>query len=165
MTDTRNKCSSCTRSCDHNLCGCCLFQGTRRAPFFGGRPCRVLIFFFLIAACCFHRCCIWGTFILVQRTVSRHLSPFYTSVSILKTAYDSLNELRSDIRRLTATASSPLYSLYNETIDGIVMIRAFGQDKLMMATMKVLNNRERTTCLADWTGKFELLLSFYFFKG
>ncbi|KAE8539170.1 hypothetical protein D1P53_004260 [Cryptococcus gattii VGV] len=62
-----------------------------------------------------------------------------------------LNKLRSDIRRLTATASSPLYSLYNETIDGIVMIRAFGQDKLMMATMKVLNNRERTTCLADWT--------------
>lgn len=45
------------------------------------------------------------------------------------------------------------------------MIRAFGQDKLMMATMKVLNNRERTTCLADWTGKFELLLFFYFFKS
>lgn len=62
-----------------------------------------------------------------------------------------LNKLRSDIRRLTATASSPLYSLYNEAIDGIVMIRAFGQDKLMMATMKVLNNRERTTYLADWT--------------
>lgn len=72
----------------------------------------------------------------------------------------SLNKLRSDIRRLTATASSPLYSLYNEAIDGIVMIRAFGQDKLMMATMKVLNNRERTTYLADWTGKsssFEFL--------
>ncbi|OXB35182.1 ATP-dependent bile acid transporter [Cryptococcus neoformans] len=62
-----------------------------------------------------------------------------------------LNKLRSDIRRLTATASSPLYSLYNEAIDGIVMIRAFGQDKLMMATMKVLNNRERATYLADWT--------------
>lgn len=33
MIDMRNKCSSCTRSCDHNLCGRCLFQGTRRALF------------------------------------------------------------------------------------------------------------------------------------
>lgn len=132
-------------------------------PFFCGSLSSTDLF--LIAACCCHRCCIWGTFILVQRTVSRHLSPFYTGILILKTAYDSLNKSRSDIRRLTATASSPLYSLYNETIDGIVMIRAFGQDKLMMATMKVLNNRERTTCLADWTGKFELLRFFYFFKS
>ncbi|WVF71138.1 hypothetical protein IAT40_005935 [Kwoniella sp. CBS 6097] len=62
-----------------------------------------------------------------------------------------LNKLRSDIRRLTATASSPLYSLYNETIDGVVMVRAFGQNKLMMYAMKVINNRERLTWLADWT--------------
>ncbi|OCF43038.1 hypothetical protein I317_03131 [Kwoniella heveanensis CBS 569] len=62
-----------------------------------------------------------------------------------------LNKLRSDIRRLTATASSPLYSLYNETIDGVVMVRAFGQNKLMMRAMKVINNRERLTWLADWT--------------
>ncbi|WVQ99735.1 hypothetical protein IAU59_006877 [Kwoniella sp. CBS 9459] len=62
-----------------------------------------------------------------------------------------LNKLRSDIRRLTATASSPLYSLYNETIDGAVMVRAFGQNKLMMHAMKFINNRERLTWLADWT--------------
>ncbi|WVQ77878.1 hypothetical protein IAR50_007581 [Cryptococcus sp. DSM 104548] len=61
-----------------------------------------------------------------------------------------VNKLRSDIRRLTATASSPLYSLYNEAIDGVVMIRAFGQNKLVMATMKTLNNRERAAWLANW---------------
>nr|KIR45392.1 hypothetical protein I312_05440 [Cryptococcus bacillisporus CA1280] len=53
---------------------------------------------------------------------------------------------------------SSLYSLYNETIDGIVMIRAFGQDKLMMATMKVLNNRERTT-LYNWVSAFIRILT------
>ncbi|TYJ53022.1 hypothetical protein B9479_006351 [Cryptococcus floricola] len=61
-----------------------------------------------------------------------------------------VNKLRSDIRRLTATASSPLYSLYNEAIDGVVMVRAFGQNKLLMATMKTLNNRERVAWTASW---------------
>ncbi|ODO08343.1 ATP-dependent bile acid transporter [Cryptococcus wingfieldii CBS 7118] len=61
-----------------------------------------------------------------------------------------VNKLRSDIRRLTATASSPLYSLYNEAIDGVVMVRAFGQNKLLMATMKTLNNRERVAWVANW---------------
>ncbi|WVQ79444.1 hypothetical protein IAT38_001542 [Cryptococcus sp. DSM 104549] len=61
-----------------------------------------------------------------------------------------LNKLRSDIRRLTAIASSPLYSLYNETIGGVVMMRAFGQGDLIMGTMRALINRERTACLADW---------------
>ncbi|WVW84262.1 hypothetical protein I302_106292 [Kwoniella bestiolae CBS 10118] len=63
---------------------------------------------------------------------------------------NQLNKLRADIRRLTATASSPLYSLYNETIDGVVMVRAFGQNKLMMHAMKVINNRERVTWFAAW---------------
>ncbi|OCF60910.1 hypothetical protein L486_00554 [Kwoniella mangroviensis CBS 10435] len=63
---------------------------------------------------------------------------------------NQLNKLRADIRRLTATASSPLYSLYNETIDGVVMVRAFGQNKLMMHSMKVINNRERVTWFAAW---------------
>ncbi|WRT66672.1 uncharacterized protein IL334_003632 [Kwoniella shivajii] len=63
---------------------------------------------------------------------------------------NQLNKLRADIRRLTTTASSPLYSLYNESIDGVVMIRAFGQNQSMMYAMKVINNRERVTWLAAW---------------
>nr|XP_018262736.1 uncharacterized protein I303_04216 [Kwoniella dejecticola CBS 10117]OBR84894.1 hypothetical protein I303_04216 [Kwoniella dejecticola CBS 10117] len=63
---------------------------------------------------------------------------------------NQLNKLRADIRRLTASASSPLYSLYNDAIDGVVMVRAFGQNKLMMHAMKVINNRERVTWFAAW---------------
>lgn len=158
MTNARYRFSSCSSSCNYNLCGCCLFQGTRGSFLFCGRQSHVLTFF--MTACHHYRCCIWNTFILVQRAVSYRLKRLYKIISILKSFCSSLNKLRSDIRRLTATASSPLYSLYNEAIDGIVMIRAFGQDKLMMATMKVLNNRERATYLADWTGKsstFEFL--------
>ncbi|WVO18186.1 hypothetical protein L204_105890 [Cryptococcus depauperatus] len=61
-----------------------------------------------------------------------------------------LNKLRADIRRLTSRASSPLYSLYNETIDGVVMIRAFGQNMLMSAAMKAFVNMERGAWTADW---------------
>ncbi|KAK8864683.1 hypothetical protein IAR55_001935 [Kwoniella newhampshirensis] len=61
-----------------------------------------------------------------------------------------LNKLRADIRRLTSVAGSPLYSLYNEAIDGVVMIRAFGQNQLLMGAMKIINNRERTATLADY---------------
>ncbi|ODO08357.1 ATP-dependent bile acid transporter [Cryptococcus wingfieldii CBS 7118] len=61
-----------------------------------------------------------------------------------------INKMRSDIRRLTATASSPLFSLYNEAIDGVVMTRAFGQSQLLKVTMQILNNRERAAQLAAW---------------
>ncbi|ODN72751.1 hypothetical protein L202_08188 [Cryptococcus amylolentus CBS 6039] len=63
-----------------------------------------------------------------------------------------INKMRSDIRRLTATASSPLFSFYNEAIDGVVMTRAFGQSQLLMVTMQILNNRERAAQLAAWVG-------------
>ncbi|ODN97956.1 hypothetical protein I350_07593 [Cryptococcus amylolentus CBS 6273] len=62
-----------------------------------------------------------------------------------------INKMRSDIRRLTATASSPLFSFYNEAIDGVVMTRAFGQSQLLMVTMQILNNRERAAQLAAWS--------------
>ncbi|WVR06775.1 hypothetical protein IAU60_003810 [Kwoniella sp. DSM 27419] len=61
-----------------------------------------------------------------------------------------LNKLRAEVKRLAATASSPLFSLYNETIDGVIMVRAFGQNRFVMHAMKIINNRERTTWLAAW---------------
>ena len=36
----------------------------------------------------------------------------------------SLGKMRADLRRIESKASSPLISLYNDAIDGVVMIRA-----------------------------------------
>ncbi|WWD17007.1 hypothetical protein CI109_101443 [Kwoniella shandongensis] len=62
-----------------------------------------------------------------------------------------MNKLRNDIRRLAAIAGSPLYSLYNEAIDGVVMVRAFGQNDLLMNIMKIVQDRERTAWLAHYS--------------
>ena len=61
-----------------------------------------------------------------------------------------LRKLRADIKRLSATASSPIVSLYHDAIDGVVMVRAFGSAKQMAAGMLSLINRERQTTLADY---------------
>ncbi|ORX40310.1 hypothetical protein BD324DRAFT_607321 [Kockovaella imperatae] len=62
-----------------------------------------------------------------------------------------LRKLRADLRRLSATAASPLISLYNDTIEGVVMVRAFGSAQYMCAAMVALINREREVTLADYT--------------
>ncbi|RXK39910.1 hypothetical protein M231_02844 [Tremella mesenterica] len=62
----------------------------------------------------------------------------------------SLNNLRADLRRLTATASSPTITIYHDAIDGVIMIRAFGAVELMKSTMLALINRERKTTLVDY---------------
>ncbi|EIW65943.1 hypothetical protein TREMEDRAFT_35758 [Tremella mesenterica DSM 1558] len=61
-----------------------------------------------------------------------------------------LNKLRADLRRLTATASSPTITIYHDAIDGVIMIRAFGAVELMKSTMLALINRERKTTLVDF---------------
>lgn len=37
---------------------------------------------------------------------------------------NSLGQLRANLRRLAAVADSPLISLYHDSIDGVVMLRA-----------------------------------------
>ena len=56
-------------------------------------------------------------YVLDERRV-RYLSPG-------EIATDSrLGKLRADLRRLSSVAASPLVTLYNDAIEGIVMIRA-----------------------------------------
>ncbi|RXK39909.1 hypothetical protein M231_02843 [Tremella mesenterica] len=62
-----------------------------------------------------------------------------------------LGKMRADLRRIMARVSSPLMSLYNDAIDGVVMIRATGSSEVMAASMMALMNRERVANVADWT--------------
>ncbi|EIW65942.1 hypothetical protein TREMEDRAFT_35671 [Tremella mesenterica DSM 1558] len=57
------------------------------------------------------------------------------------------------------SAVSPLMSLYNDAIDGVVMIRATGSSEVMAASMMALMNRERVANVADWTSTVQTLTS------
>lgn len=63
---------------------------------------------------------------------------------------NGLGKLRSTLRRLAAVADSPLISLYHDSIDGVVMLRAFGLPNLMAHTMVGLINRSRTAETWNW---------------
>lgn len=61
-----------------------------------------------------------------------------------------LGKLRTNLRRLAATADSPLISLYHDSIEGVVMLRAFGLANLSAQSMKTLLNRSRTAETWNW---------------
>lgn len=63
---------------------------------------------------------------------------------------NGLGKLRSTLRRLAAVADSPLISLYHDSIDGVVMLRAFGLPNLMAHTMVGLINKSRTAETWNW---------------
>lgn len=63
---------------------------------------------------------------------------------------NGLGKLRTNLRRLAATADSPLLSLYHDSIDGVVMLRAFGLANLSAQSMKTLLNRSRTAETWNW---------------
>ena len=65
-----------------------------------------------------------------------------------------LRKLRADIRRLHATLSSPLSSLYTDTIDGVIMIRAFGLQDLYNQSLITLKDQEVKVGLLSWFGVF-----------
>lgn len=64
-----------------------------------------------------------------------------------------LRKLRADIRRLHATLQSPLSSLYTDTIDGVVMIRAFGLQDLYNQSLVTLKDQEVKVGLLSWFGE------------
>ncbi|KAL7420559.1 hypothetical protein Q5752_004510 [Cryptotrichosporon argae] len=61
-----------------------------------------------------------------------------------------LGQLRANLRRLNATADSPLIGIYHDAIDGVVIVRAFGLNKVMASAMMMLINRSRAVGVSDW---------------
>jgi ABC-type multidrug transport system fused ATPase/permease subunit len=63
---------------------------------------------------------------------------------------NSLGKLRTNLRRLAAVADSPLISQYHDSIDGVVMLRAFGLQNVMTKAMRSLLTRSRTAETWNW---------------
>lgn len=64
-----------------------------------------------------------------------------------------LRKLRADIRRLHAICESPLASLYTDSIDGVIMIRAFGLQDLYNQSLITLKDQEVKVGLLSWFGE------------
>ncbi|BEI85636.1 hypothetical protein CcaverHIS002_0510370 [Cutaneotrichosporon cavernicola] len=63
---------------------------------------------------------------------------------------NQLGKLRSNLRRLAAVSDSPIISLYHDSIDGVVMLRAFGLPAAMTKIFQVLANRSRVAQTWNW---------------
>ncbi|KLT42676.1 P-loop containing nucleoside triphosphate hydrolase protein [Cutaneotrichosporon oleaginosum] len=63
---------------------------------------------------------------------------------------NKLGKLRSNLRRLAAVSDSPIISLYHDSIDGVVMLRAFGLPAAMTQGFQVLANRSRVAQTWNW---------------
>lgn len=63
---------------------------------------------------------------------------------------NQLGKLRSNLRRLAAVSDSPMISLYHDTIEGVVMLRAFGLPHAMTQGLEVIANRSRVAQTWNW---------------
>lgn len=63
---------------------------------------------------------------------------------------NQLGKLRSNLRRLAAVSDSPIISLYHDSIEGVVMLRAFGLASAMTEGMQVVANRSRVAQTWNW---------------
>ncbi|WOO83211.1 ATP-dependent bile acid permease [Vanrija pseudolonga] len=63
---------------------------------------------------------------------------------------NGLGKLRTNLRRLSIMSYSPLISLFNDSIDGVVMLRAFGMPNVMAQSMKTILNRARSAETWNW---------------
>ena len=64
-----------------------------------------------------------------------------------------LRRLRSEMRRLFSISTSPLASLWTDTIDGVVMVRAFGLQDVYTQTMVTLKNQDMKIGSLGWFGR------------
>lgn len=72
-----------------------------------------------------------------------------------------LRKLRADICRLLRICESPTASLYTDTIDGVVMIRAFGLQEVYRESLITLKDQEAKVGVQNWFGgSFGLFCSY-----
>lgn len=82
--------------------------------------------------------------------VAALIIPFYLTCNFLRS-------LRAEMRRLFAISTSPLASLWTDTIDGVFMVRAFGLQCTYIQTMVALKNQDMKIGSLGWFG--ELLIT------